>query len=227
MAELVREVLALHNTLHTDRSQTETLKTERNRLAQRQDALTKQCQQLEKEVARLQQMLASRNSALSEELGLQSAYNQCLTELFGKQCSPNTYITTCTVQLSVQLGPEILMPAEANAKVEQMSSETERTTSDMYQKLRHSEAQQMHLSSMLSVEKQAHAAAMASLQQSQQMHTQEMQELNEQVGSALIMPCADAAKHVQQLLQLLQLQYIMCAAGTSLYLCNMLYLIIL
>lgn len=100
------------------------------------------------------------------------------------------------MQLSVQLGPEILIPAEANAKVEQMSSETERTTSDMYQKLRRSEAQQMHLSSMLSVEKQAHAAAMASLQQSQQMHTQEMQELNEQVGPAVIMPCADAAEHV-------------------------------
>ena len=94
MAELVREVLALHNTLHTDRSQTETLKAERDRLAQRQDALTKQCQQLEKEVARLQQMLASRNSALSEELGLQSAYNQCLTELFGKHVYHKLHIAT-------------------------------------------------------------------------------------------------------------------------------------
>ncbi len=83
MKELVTEVLQLHNTLHTDRSQSEALKLDRDRLAQSQDALTRRCQQLDSEATRVQQMLATRNAALSEELGLQTAYNQCLADLSG------------------------------------------------------------------------------------------------------------------------------------------------
>ena len=83
MKELVTEVLQLHNTLHTDRSQSEALKLDRDRLAQSQDALTRRCQQLDSEATRVQQMLATRNAALSEELGLQTAYNLCLADLSG------------------------------------------------------------------------------------------------------------------------------------------------
>ena len=85
MTELITEVLALHNTLHTDRSETETVKLERDRLEQSQETTSKRCKQLEKETARLQQLLSSRNSALSQELGLQGSYNKCLVELAGQQ----------------------------------------------------------------------------------------------------------------------------------------------
>ncbi len=85
MKELIAEVLELHSTLQTDRSQNENLRAQRDRLAQSQEALTQRCQQLEEEAARLQQMLAIRNSAMTEELGLQTAYDQCLAELSGRQ----------------------------------------------------------------------------------------------------------------------------------------------
>lgn len=84
MAELVAEVLALHNTLHTDRAQTDTLRTERDRLIQCQDAMNKRCKQLEEEADRLQQILATRNLELRQELGVQPMYNKCLTELAGR-----------------------------------------------------------------------------------------------------------------------------------------------
>ncbi len=83
MKELITEVLQLHNTLHTDRSQSEILKLDRDRLAQSQNSLARRCQQLESETNRVQQMLATRNATLSEELGLQTAYNQCLADLSG------------------------------------------------------------------------------------------------------------------------------------------------
>lgn len=83
MAELIAEVLALHNTLHTDRSRTEALKAERDRLIYCQDTLNKRCKQLEEEADRLQKMLATRNGELSQELGLQPIYNKCLAELEG------------------------------------------------------------------------------------------------------------------------------------------------
>lgn len=89
MAKLVAEVLALHNTLHTDRSQTETLKAERDRLIQCHHTITKRCHQLEEEADRLHKMLATRNRELSQELGLQPSYNKCLAELAGR--SYNTH----------------------------------------------------------------------------------------------------------------------------------------
>ena len=84
MAELIAEVLALHNTLHTDRSQTETLRAERDRLIQCQEPINKRCKQLEEEADRLQQILATRNQQLSQELGLQPSYDKCLAELTGR-----------------------------------------------------------------------------------------------------------------------------------------------
>ena len=83
MADLIAEVLALHNTLHTDRLHNETLKAERDRLAQRQDTSEKRYKLLEEETTRLQQMLVRRNSALGQELGLQSSYSKCLSDLAG------------------------------------------------------------------------------------------------------------------------------------------------
>ena len=89
MAELIAEVLALHNTLHTDRSQTDTLKAERDRLIQCHHTINKRCKQLEEEADRLQKMLATRNGELSQELGLQPSYNKCLAELAGRPYSPH------------------------------------------------------------------------------------------------------------------------------------------
>ena len=91
MKELITEVLQLHNTLHTDRSESETLRLDRDRLAQSQESLARRCQQLESEATRVQQMLATRNAALKEELGLQTAYSQCLADLSGNcysNCKP-------------------------------------------------------------------------------------------------------------------------------------------
>ena len=84
MKEVIAEVLALHQNLQADRSQSETFKAERDRLVQSREAITSRCQQLEVEAARLHQMLATRNSALSEELGLQAVYNKALAELSGR-----------------------------------------------------------------------------------------------------------------------------------------------
>lgn len=94
MKELIAEVLGLHNTLQTDRLQSEALKAERDRLAQSQEALSKRCQQLESEAARLQQMMTARNAALTEELGLQTAYNKCLSDLTGKHRAPKFFSAT-------------------------------------------------------------------------------------------------------------------------------------
>ena len=88
MAELIEEVRALHKTLHTDRSQTDTLTAERDRLIQCQDATNKRCKQLEEEADRLHKTLATRNGELRQELGLQPSYNNCLAELAGPPCSP-------------------------------------------------------------------------------------------------------------------------------------------
>ena len=85
MKELITEVLALHQTMQSDRTLSDNLKAERDRLAQSHDAMASRCQRLQSEAARLQQMLTVRNAALSEELGLQAAYNKCLSELSGTQ----------------------------------------------------------------------------------------------------------------------------------------------
>jgi predicted nucleic acid-binding Zn-ribbon protein len=69
-----------------------------------------------------------------------------------------------------------------------MASQTELEKNDMHQKLKRSEASQAHLSSMLSAEKQAHAAAVASLQQIQQGHSQQIKETKDQVKTALQTP---------------------------------------
>lgn len=90
MAELIEEVLALHKTLHTDRSQTDILTAERDRLIQRQDIVNKRCQQLEEEADRLRKILATRNGELRQELGLQPSYNKCLAELAGQPCSAHS-----------------------------------------------------------------------------------------------------------------------------------------
>lgn len=90
MAELIEEVLALHKTLHTDRSQTDTLTAERDRLIQCQDTVNKRCKQLEEEADRLHKILATRNGELSQELGLQPSYNKCLAELAGQSRGPHS-----------------------------------------------------------------------------------------------------------------------------------------
>lgn len=64
-----------------------------------------------------------------------------------------------------------------------MASQTELEKNDMHQKLKCSGASQAHLSSMLSAGKQAHAAAVASLKQIQQGHSQQMKETKDQVNS--------------------------------------------
>ncbi|KAL0031702.1 hypothetical protein WJX79_002013 [Trebouxia sp. C0005] len=89
-------------------SESETLRLDRDRLAQSQDALTRRCQQLESETTRVQQMLATRNAALKEELGLQTAYSQCLADL-----------------------------SAAHSKLDKMASQTELEKNDMHQKLKH------------------------------------------------------------------------------------------
>ena len=66
-----------------------------------------------------------------------------------------------------------------------MASQTELEKNDLHQMLKRSEASQAHLSSMLSAEKQAHAAAVASLQQIQQGHSQQMKETKDQVKTTL------------------------------------------
>ena len=76
------------------------------------------------------------------------------------------------------------MIAEANNKVEQLSAKTEQEVNDLNLKLKHSEASQAHLASMLSAEKQAHAATAASLKQTQQMNIREVQQLQAKVMNA-------------------------------------------
>ena len=58
----------------------------------------------------------------------------------------------------------------------------------MHCKLRQSEAQQAHVCSMLTEEKQAHSAAAASLKQIQQEHAKAVQDLHGQVWAALMFP---------------------------------------
>ena len=178
MAELIAEVLALHNTLHTHRSQTESVKLERDRLSQSQDVTNKRCKQLEEEAARLHQMLACRNSALSQELGLQTSYNKCLAELAGQQ-SPFCSMLLSTSEQAVYL--RALTTAESNNKIEAMSTKTEQEVNDAYCKLKDSEAKQAHLASMLSTEKQAHSAAVARFQLTQQESVRAAQELKAKV----------------------------------------------
>ena len=174
MAELVAEVLALHNTLHTDRSQTEALKAERDRLIQCQHTTNKRCQQLEEEANRLQKMLATRNGALSQELGLQPSYNKCLVELAGQPYNPEPARHNVSPLIHVKF-------AEANSKFEQLSSKRDQEVNDIHLKLKHSEASQAHLASMLSVEKQAHAVTAASLKQTQEKNIREVQQLEAKV----------------------------------------------
>ncbi|DBA99756.1 TPA: hypothetical protein ACH3X3_012303 [Trebouxia sp. C0006] len=66
-----------------------------------------------------------------------------------------------------------------------MASQTELEKNDMHQKLKCSEASQAHLSSMLSAGKQAHAAAVASLKQIQQGHSQQMKETKDQCDGTI------------------------------------------
>lgn len=74
--------------------------------------------------------------------------------------------------------------AEANSKFEQLSAKTEQQVNDIHLKLQHSQASQAHLASMLSVEKQAHAATAALLKQIQQNNMREVQELESKVINA-------------------------------------------
>ena len=56
----------------------------------------------------------------------------------------------------------------------------------MHCKLRQSEDQQAHVSSMLSAEKQAHSVAAASLQQIQQEYSKAIKDLHQQVWDSLM-----------------------------------------
>ena len=91
--------------MQADRSHSDGLKAERDRLIQSREALASRCQQLEEEAARLQQMLATRNSALSEELGLQAAYSKALAELSG-QC-----LSAISMKTSGRLSTAAVAPA--------------------------------------------------------------------------------------------------------------------
>lgn len=174
MAQLIAEVLTLHKTLHTDRSQSDTLKAECERLIQCQNGMNKRCKQLEEEADRLHKILATRNQELSQELGLQPLYNKCLAELAGRLCRGN---------FAFWPGPRRLCDfAEANSKLEKLSAKTEQEVTDIHIKLKHSEANEARLLNSLNTEKQAHAVAVASLEQSQQKHVRVVQDLHGKVN---------------------------------------------
>ena len=62
-----------------------------------------------------------------------------------------------------------------------MSAKTEHQVNDIHLELKHSKASQAQLASMLSAEKQAHAATAASLEQAQRKNFREVQELKAKV----------------------------------------------
>ena len=74
-----------------------------------------------------------------------------------------------------------MMSAAAHGKIEELSAQSARESSDMHKRLQDSQAKQADLSSMLRAKEQAHSDAAASLKQTQQEHLQAAQSLKTKV----------------------------------------------
>ena len=86
--------------------------------------------------------------------------------------------------------------AEANSKLEKLSAKTEQDVTEIQLKLKHSETCQASLANLLNTEKQAHAVALASLEQTQQKNVREVQELHAKVIDKAVQD--NQLNHIQQ-----------------------------
>lgn len=83
MRDLIEELLSLHKTAQADRSKFTALQIEQASVLEKHQHLVDRCRHQEQQIAKLQEMIASKNAAVAKELGLHTAYHKSLQQASG------------------------------------------------------------------------------------------------------------------------------------------------
>ena len=92
MKHLIEELLNLHKTAQIDRSKLAALQIEHDSVLDAQKNLLQRCEEQDQHISKLQEILASKNSAVAKELGLHTAYHKSLQQLSGTVFSQSSML---------------------------------------------------------------------------------------------------------------------------------------
>lgn len=181
MKDLIEELLSLHKTAQADRSKLATLQTEHEAVLKDGTRLVGCLTQQERQVQTLQEMLTSINAAITKELGLHTAYQKSVQQLSGASFLLIVYHMIASHAAGSQCS-DVAIVADVHAEVDTLLANTDKTLTELQDKLKQAQQKEADLSSTLAADRQAHAATIASLQhQVEQVLPKQMQDVHHKV----------------------------------------------